>query len=105
MRLAVIIAASAAALAVAACDSPADRAAEVQADTIENRTEATADSLERQAAETRMQNPGSPAADATADNLDQRADRVERAGDAAADRVEQQAGRADDANTTTPARP
>jgi hypothetical protein len=49
MRFGIVIAAAAAALSLAACDSKSDQAAEVKADTIENAGEAQADAMEAQA--------------------------------------------------------
>jgi len=93
----IIAAAAAAALGLTACDSPADRAAEVQADTIENRGEAAADALETRADRVEENAPATPAgqaaADATANSLERQADQVERRTDAQADAVEQEAGR------------
>lgn len=84
MRFALVIAAAAAAFSMVACDGQADKAAEVQADTIENAGEAQADALESQAAGT-----SNEAAETTLNN---QADAVEHATDAQADAVEQQAG-------------
>ena len=87
MRIAILLAAGAAALSLAACNSPEDNAAE-----------ATADALEQQADAVEANTGSTPAeqqaADAQANALEQRADQVE-----------QQAGNADGGATTanTPA--
>lgn len=101
MKKFTIAAASLFALAgVAACgESPADQAAEQQADAIEAQGEATADQLEAQAAATPNE--------AQEKALNDQADRVEENADRRADQVEQQAGDADGGMTTsnTPTQP
>lgn len=100
MRKLMIAAAATFALAgVAACESPADKAAESQADAVEAQGEAQADALEAQA--------DAAATPAAADALNAQADAVENAADAEADRIEQQAGNADGGMTTanTPTTP
>ncbi|MFZ5683469.1 MAG: hypothetical protein ACOY9C_02415 [Pseudomonadota bacterium] len=71
MRFGIAILAAAGALSLAACNSPADKAAEQKADAVEAQTEQKADALEN------------------------KADAVERRGEAQADRIEQQAGKKD----------
>ncbi len=94
MRKLMIAAAATFAFAgLAACESPADKAAETQADAIEAQGEAQADSLEAQA--------DAAPTEAGEAALNAEADRVENAADATADRVEQQAGNADGGMTTS----
>lgn len=79
---------------VAACgESPADQAAERQADAIENQGEAQADALEAQAAATPNEQQEQM--------LNQQADQVEQNADRRADQVEQQGGNADGGMTTS----
>ena len=78
---------------VAACgESPADKAAEKQADAVEAQGEARADQLEAQAA--------TAPTEAQANALNAEADRVEKNADHKADQIEQQGGNADGGMTT-----
>lgn len=90
MRFGIAILAAAGALSLAACESPADKAAEQKADAVEAQTEQKADAIENRAdaAET----AGNEAA---ADALENKADAVEKQGMEKADRIEQQAGKKD----------
>ena len=90
MRISYLALAAAAAFSLTACESPADNAAEKQADAIEANAEAAADTIENQAdaAETAGN-------EATADALEEKADAVEAAGNEKADDVEQAAGKKD----------
>ena len=88
MRIATLVAAAAACLALSACNSEADKAAETQADAIEAQGEAAADATEAQA--------DAAATPAAAEALDQKADATEAAANAAANKVEQDAGKTDD---------
>ena len=87
MRIAILLAAGAAALSLAACNSPQDEAAEQQADALEQQ----ADQVEQQAGATPAEQQ---AVDAQAEALEKKADQVE-----------EQAGNADGGATTgnTPA--
>lgn len=82
MRIAILVAAGAAALSLAACNSPEDNAAEATADNLE----AQADAVEANAGSTPA---AQEAADAQANALEQKADQVE-----------QNAGNADGGATT-----
>ena len=90
MRLSYLALAAAAAFSLTACESPADNAAEQQADAIEANAEQQADAIENQAdaAETAGN-------EAKADALEEKADAVEEAGNEKADAVEQSAGTKD----------
>ena len=90
MRLSYLALAAAAAFSLTACESPADNAAEQQADAIEANAEQQADAIENQAdaAETAGN-------EAKADALEEKADAVEEAGNEKAVAVEQSAGTKD----------
>ena len=90
MRISYLALAAAAAISLTACESPADNAAEQQADAIEANAEQQADAIENQAdaAETAGN-------EAKADALEEKADAVEEAGNEKADAVEQSAGTKD----------
>lgn len=93
MRKIMIAAAATLMLAgVAGCESSTDKAAEKQADAIENQGEAKADALEAQAAAT-----GNEAQETALNN---QADATEQAADRKADMVEQKGGNADGGATT-----
>ena len=87
MRFALTIAAAAALLAVAACNSPTDEAAEQKADAIEAQGEAAANATEQAA--------DAAATPAQAEALEQKADATEAAANATANKVEQDAGKQD----------
>jgi len=86
MRIVTIAVAAVGALTLAACGSPAEKAAEKQADAVEQQGEATADSLEKQA--DAQKDVGNQAA---GEALDQKADAVEESADKTADAIEQKA--------------
>ena len=90
MRISYLALAAAAAFSLTACESPADNAAEQQADAIEANAEQQADAIENQAdaAETAGN-------EAKADALEEKADAVEEAGNEKAVAVEQSAGTKD----------
>ena len=87
MRIAFLIAAGAAALSLAACESKADKVAENKSDAIKAASDSQANMIEAQAAATNNE--------ATEDALKNKADAVRDAGDAKADAVEQAAGKKD----------
>jgi len=87
MRTVIVAVAALGALSLAACESPADKAAEQQADAVEATGEAKADALESQAAATPNE--------AVETQLNKQADAVEESADAKADAIEQQAGKKD----------
>lgn len=70
------------ALGLAACDSPQENAAEDQADTVREASEAAADAIENQA---------DTATGAAEDAMENKADAVRDAGEAKADKLEDQA--------------
>jgi hypothetical protein len=83
MRIVIAAAAALGALSLAACGSPAEKAAEKQADQIEATGEAKADQLENAA--------DAAPTEAKEDALDAKADATEKQADKAADAVEQKA--------------
>ncbi len=93
MRMLIVIAASAAALSLAACNSPADKQAEAQSDAIVDTADAKADAIEHRA--DAVEAADTPAAEAKADSMDAQADAVRDTADAKADAVEQAAGKKD----------
>ena len=81
------LAAASAALGLAACNNPADDAAEKQADTVEQASEAAAERIEEQA---------DTMTGAAEDTMEEKAEAVEQAGEAKADAMEDQADKVED---------
>lgn len=80
-------------LALAACDSPAENAAEDQADTVRDAAEATADAIENKA--DAMDTTANGVDSASENAMENKADAVRASGEAKADAMEEQADKAD----------
>ncbi|MBX3479976.1 MAG: hypothetical protein KF842_06225 [Caulobacter sp.] len=89
MRILITAAAAFGALSLAACGSPAEKAADQKADAIEAQGEQTADSLEKQADVAK--DTAEAQGQAQADALNEKADQVEKSADAKADAVRENA--------------
>lgn len=93
MRILFAIAASAAALTLAACESPADKAAENKADAIDATAEVKADALENKA--DAVDATDAAGSEAKSDALENQADAVRDAADTKGDAIEAEAGKKD----------